>query len=737
MKNVTPCFLVFTLFIFMLHSHPLTQSVPLSGAGAEIGVSSNYNGTDCVDRFYEGTVIFSDRTYTLQSCPEFLKGNFFLRSDMDTPPPLFFNVTKDGVLTVLTPESSQFQSAQYEALENRAFIHITEPALFQLFGDMLANKVRTYQKNVKAGEQYEFNKWTVVLGFTNLVGSTWTPRIEPGAWNTNNGELLYNGIRLPQVWPPEHINWATVKPMPVPYLDYPPAILPINIGRQLFVDDFLIETTDLKRTFHYPEKYTGNPLLSPATALETNNVLPIACPKSGGLWWDSDEQVFKLWYEAGWLNTICYATSTNGFTWDRPKLNIIGTNDSNQIWPLTKTASSTLKPDSWTVVRDWWTSDPNAKYKIFVRPPGGLATNAMCFESPDGIHLSTNSMTISGVMGDRSTMFYNPFRQKWVFSLRSSFQGRGRSRHYWEASNFMTGNTWAAQNLDGINWQKGQPVIWTGADELDLPDPVEKVTPQLYNLDAVAYESVMLGFYQIYRGDRGSSNGIPKITELNFAYSRDGFYWHRPDRTTAIKAERTAGTWDRGYVQSLGNICTVRGDKLWFYYTGFAGDEAWLNGTHGKYVNGAMGVAFLRRDGFASMDAGDQPATLTTRPVIFTGRCLFVNAAITNGTLRAEVLDESGTPIAPFTLTNSIPFSSDSTIKSMGWTSGNDLSALQNRPVRFRFVLSGGALYSFWVSKDETGRSDGYVAGGGPGFTGPTDTVGTNAIQANARMLGL
>jgi hypothetical protein len=35
-----------------------------------------------------------------------------------------------------------------------------------------------------------------------------------------------------------------------------------------------------------------------------------------------------------------------------------------------------------------------------------------------------------------------------------------------------------------------------------------------------------------------------------------------------------------------------------------------------------------------------------------------------------------------------------------------------------------GRLYSFWVSPDASGASYGYVAAGGPGFTGPTDTVG-------------
>jgi hypothetical protein len=44
--------------------------------------------------------------------------------------------------------------------------------------------------------------------------------------------------------------------------------------------------------------------------------------------------------------------------------------------------------------------------------------------------------------------------------------------------------------------------------------------------------------------------------------------------------------------------------------------------------------------------------------------------------------------------------------------------------VRFRFHLRQGSLYAFWVSPERNGASHGYVAGGGPGFSGPTDTVG-------------
>ena len=43
--------------------------------------------------------------------------------------------------------------------------------------------------------------------------------------------------------------------------------------------------------------------------------------------------------------------------------------------------------------------------------------------------------------------------------------------------------------------------------------------------------------------------------------------------------------------------------------------------------------------------------------------------------------------------------------------------------VRTKF-LKGGELYAFWVSKEASGASGGYVAAGGPGFTEPTDTGG-------------
>ena len=70
------------------------------------------------------------------------------------------------------------------------------------------------------------------------------------------------------------------------------------------------------------------------------------------------------------------------------------------------------------------------------------------------------------------------------------------------------------------------------------------------------------------------------------------------------------------------------------------------------------------------------------------------------------------------------------TIRRSGLPANYLLGRLAGRTVRFRFHLRAGELYSFWVSGDESGASNGYVAAGGPGFTGNRDTVGSVAYQA-------
>ena len=69
-----------------------------------------------------------------------------------------------------------------------------------------------------------------------------------------------------------------------------------------------------------------------------------------------------------------------------------------------------------------------------------------------------------------------------------------------------------------------------------------------------------------------------------------------------------------------------------------------------------------------------------------------------------------------------MPLTADQTLLEVKWRGVADVSQLAGQPVRLRFHLRSGALYSFWISQNASGASRGYVAAGGPGFTGNRDT---------------
>jgi hypothetical protein len=217
---------------------------------------------------------------------------------------------------------------------------------------------------------------------------------------------------------------------------------------------------------------------------------------------------------------------------------------------------------------------------------------------------------------------------------------------------------------------------------------------------------------------RGQPKDRAKPNEVCAGFSRDGFHWSRPDRRALVPVSERHGDWNWGNVQSAGGCCLVVGDRLYFYVSGRAG----IRGSPASGVC-TTGLATLRRDGFASVDAGPDGGTLTTRPLRFRGKHLFVNLDAPGGELRVEVL-EKGKAVGPFTKEACQPALGDRTRLAVKWKGAGDLAAVAGRVVQLRFHLKRGRLYSFWVSPGESGASHGYVAAGGPGFTGMTDTVG-------------
>lgn len=527
---------------------------------------------------------------------------------------------------------------------------------------------------------------------------------------------LYNGIELPEKWPPRYEQNSMTEPRPVPYLDHPPEVIPVNLGRQLFVDDFLIEQTDMERRYHQPEYVQDGPVFYPATELEMNGgYAPMACPFNDGVVYDPEDGLFKMWYHAGFFDGTGYAQSKDGIHFTR--LNEIRPGSDGRVIPFRQG----WQRDGASVFLDHRAANRAERFKMFVyyreykekdriyytmQKKTQIGEHRMLYSSENGIDWKEIGET--GPCGDNTDFFYNPFRNKFCFSIRknSKLDPRVRTRYYYETDRFENAS-WSAEN----------PVFWDACSLGDRPDVRMGYFPQLYNLDATPYESIMLGAYHIFLGP---PNEIcqqikrPKIMDIQMAYSRDGFHFDRSNRSPFLSSSRIVGRWDYGYLHTHSGILTVVGDKLYFHFSAWSGVSPVMG--MDMYAGGSVGLASLRRDGFASMNAEEEEKNLLTRVLSSTHPYLFVNVCCPNGMLAAEITDREGKVIEPYSRGRCRAVAVDSCCQRIVWEGAEELSALKKHNFRIRFYLKCGQLYAFWLSPEERGNSLGYVGAGGPGF---------------------
>ncbi len=537
------------------------------------------------------------------------------------------------------------------------------------------------------------------------------------------GQILHNGITLADEWPPRYEEPEDRKEMRVPYLESKPTVIPINTGRQLFVDDFLIAETNLNSISHKPKFYMQNPVLEADREWEkTTEGYPYAAPFSDGVWFDEKDNKFKMWYlsGAGTINdyrhslATCYAESIDGKNWYKPLLNIVpGTNfvDINN-------------RDAATVWLDKTEKDPSKRFKLFnveykamnnldYRKKNTPQYQFVLKYSGDGINWS-QGVAMSGSITDRCSAFYNPFTKKWVLSMRYNVPTiSSRSRSYLEHTNPEDAVSLAHMTSNYINDK--YIVYWLSPDDKEKRHPdYPEIDPGIYNFDAIAYESIILGFYSMWQGPDNSvakENMIPKRNEVQLGYSRDGFHFYRATHESFMDVNTVEDAWNYGNMQSINGVPIIVGDSLYFYSSGRSKNDIWWD------AGMSTGLAMLRRDGFVSLRADKDGGFITTELVNFDGNYLFVNTDVSHGTLSVEILDENDTPIKGFSKQEFVPLkNSNSTKKQVKWRTSDDLTPLVGKNVKFKFYLNSGDLYSFWISPWKSGESRGYTAGGGPGL---------------------
>ncbi|HXJ75824.1 MAG TPA: right-handed parallel beta-helix repeat-containing protein, partial [Candidatus Dormibacteraeota bacterium] len=333
------------------------------------------------------------------------------------------------------------------------------------------------------------------------------------------GEVLHNGIMLPREWPPRLAEFPTsveTDPVVPPYLTSPPPVITIDVGRQLFVDDFLIAETTLARTFHLATYHPANPVVQPDKPWETKDANRAAAMVfSDGVWYDPKEGLFKMWYLVGEDAATGYATSSDGIHWNKPSLDV-------------RPPTNIVQPggrDSSTVWLDLEEKDPARRYKMFrvvgggEDPVTGWNNWVMAIHfSADGVHWG-EPVAKTGRLVDRSTVFWNPFRQVWVYSIRHVYRTGGaqdKSYGFARRRSYVEGR----DVLAAARWEVNEPLRWIDVDRLDPVRDDLQVKPQLYNLDAVAYESLLVGFFTVWRGQPADRH---KPNHVVLGYSRDGW----------------------------------------------------------------------------------------------------------------------------------------------------------------------------------------------------------------------
>jgi len=438
---------------------------------------------------------------------------------------------------------------------------------------------------------------------------------------------------------------------------------PIEIGSrlELFVDRYLIDRLqgDAALKLHKPTPrevvlVTGEPWEGNTSAYYT-------------IFQDGD--LYRMYYRGSHCDlrtrksahpeVTCYAQSTDGIRWTKPKLGLFdfdGSQQNNIVWDGIGTHCFTPFRD------DNPDCPPQARYKAVARGRPRGKPGLYAFTSPDGIHwtmMGEEPVITEGAFDSQNLAFWDPHARLYREYHRTFRQG---------VRAIMTGTS-----KDFLRWTRPVLLQYPGA-------PRE----HLYTNAIRPYERaphILIGFPTRYLPDEGSR------VEPTFMAGRDGRTFTR--WTEALIGEDAPQ--DRGGNRSnymTWGLVRLPGDER--HYSVYA-TEAYYTGPDSRVRRFRF-----RIDGFVSVRASGGGGELLTKPVVFDGKELRINfSTAREGMLRIELQDADGDPIEGFRLDDCPAIRGDAIEHTVAWKQGTDVSRLAGTPVRLRVRIESGDLYSF------------------------------------------
>jgi len=498
----------------------------------------------------------------------------------------------------------------------------------------------------------------------------------------------------------------------------------ISVGRQLFVDNYLIDKiVNIKTTVHQAA-IISEPIIKPEMPYEAG----ICAPLPDAVLYDPLSKEFKMWYvsvhsvRAAPLN-VCVAKSYDGKKWYKPYIldhEFTVTEPCCGKCSNAKKSYAKYKRNILGCVGGCRDRKGRGSGPIIMFPTNktdkfmlyfGAFGNSSVYSSEDGIDWKRLG---GGGKVSTSPWFasYNPFRNKIIFTLRDNIRKFSNNRvfRYKEIDVDKKTTSWGEWcSLTKIGSEgtvakiNNSPVYWCFSARED--NPGKGKIPGIYTAHMVPYESIMLNLMSIFHG----GTDVNKNVDIHLGFSRDGFYYTRNFKTF-IPQSRNA----RYLLPTGGNILFMN-DEIYFYF-------CCKNDKKQTVTN----MATLRRDGFVSLSPktgkiGEVHTKLLTVP--YEKQYLFVNMVCKkSGSLSVEVFDNKNNKIKDLSINNS----TSGTKVPIKWNDGLNI----DKPFRLHFYLKGDChLYSFWLSKTENGESMGYVGSGGPKYSSYCDNGLENKVE--------
>lgn len=383
---------------------------------------------------------------------------------------------------------------------------------------------------------------------------------------------------------------------------------------------------------------------------------------------------FRMWYlgmfeteikagqAPGWWRPMCCAESEDGVNWTKPELGLVefNGNKQNNICLIESEVPSLAKVNDFlSILHEPMDPDPSRRFKCvyIAHPPfedvkGGRSAIGpdekrwgafVAATSPDGLTWK--------VVGDRPMNAGNErFEVSGLYRFGNFYYAPGQLISPW---------TWRMDGSDigrvMLTYRSSDFTSWSRAKALAFARPgqltASPVKGQQTHMGAGLWNrgNVVIGLYGRWQDAPekpvdGNYWNQGVTVDLGLIVSNDGIHFREPVPDHAVIDRGKPGEWD-DIALLQGHAFVNEGDRTMIWYS------HWDTG--GKLKNMEIGLATLRRDGFAylSRKVPDSPAhVVTTAFQTGEGERVFVNVdgVSEEAPLRVELLDEFDRPLPGF-----------------------------------------------------------------------------------------